>query len=652
MDLSNSDRVLSARTWGRRPSVRVWTLIAGLMAIGVGSAWIAGREPVDDLRYGLLKRKLAAGEVRFVRVGPTEIVGELKAPLAEGRPSTRFRTSRLGFEHDDELTRLLETHVPDGNYDAETDHELAQSLVSSGLVLGLCGGLLWVISRNSGGLGSAVAFARSRHKLYDSGEGRVTFDDVAGSDEVVTELREIVEFLATPEKFQAIGGRIPKGVLLSGPPGTGKTLLAKAVAGEAGVPFFALSGSDFNEMYVGVGAARVRNLFSQAAAKAPCLIFIDELDAIGKARSTGGGGSAEERDQTLNQLLVAMDGFDSGRGVIVMAATNRPETLDPALVRPGRFDRNVTVDRPDIAGREQILKVHARKVALEDQINLRHIAAMTPGFVGADLANLVNEAALLAARKGKSQVGRIEFEEGVERVVAGPEKRQRVLRPDEKLRIAYHEAGHAVVSRSLPHTDPVHKVSILGRGNGALGYTMYRPEDDRFLHTQGWLEDTIRGLLGGTVAEELVYGEVSDGCTSDLQRASSIARKMVAEFGMSPKLGRVSYQNEGRSPFLAGGGVNSDAWSQKTAREIDLEVRRVLADAEAVARQILTKRRMALEDLATLLIERETVDAAELQLVLARHPVDLSFLPKVTPRPTIMPPPTDDLPPFRADHHA
>jgi cell division protease FtsH len=651
MDINRSDRSPASWLKGRGFSVRVGSFLLILLAFGIGCAWVATREPVQELPYGQFKKKLVNGEVRSVQVGPTEIVGELKAD-ANRRP-VKFRTPRLGAGGDEGLAQNLEAYVDDGNYSAAPDHSTAQSLITSAMLLILCGVVLWVISRNSGGFGSAMAFARSRHKLYDGGEGRITFDDVAGADEVVTELREIVEFLATPEKFQAIGGRIPKGVLLAGPPGTGKTLLAKAVAGEAGVPFFSLSGSDFNEMYVGVGAARVRNLFAQAASKAPCLIFIDELDAIGKARSSGGGvGSAEERDQTLNQLLVAMDGFDSGLGVIVMAATNRPETLDPALVRPGRFDRNVTVDRPDIAGREQILKVHTRKVALEDQINLRHIAAMTPGFVGADLANLVNEAALLAARKGKPKVGRLEFEEGVERVVAGPEKKQRVLRPDEKLRIAYHEAGHALVSRTLPHTDPVHKVSILGRGNGALGYTMYRPEDDRFLHTQGWLENTIRGLLGGTVAEELVYGEVSDGCTSDLQRASSIARKMVAEFGMSPKLGRVSYQNEGRSPFLPGGGVNADAWSQRTAREIDLEVRRVLDEAEGVARQILTRRRLALEDLATQLIERETVDAAELQAVLDRHPVDLSFLPAPSTKPTLMPPPRADVPPFRADHHA
>jgi cell division protease FtsH len=649
MKLSTSDR--SSKSFlGRRKSLNwLWASLGALAVLGLVGIGLASLEPVENLRYGQFRQKLTRGEVRSVRVGPTELTGDLARPVGPGRP-VKFRTPRLGMEGDEELTRLLEANVPDGNYDAAPDYSATQAVALPILMLGFAGLVFWTLSKRSGGLGSAVAFVKSRHRLYENGEGRITFDDVAGSEEVVTELREIVDFLQTPEKFQAIGGRIPKGVLLSGPPGTGKTLLAKAVSGEAGVPFFALSGSDFNEMYVGVGAARVRNLFAQATSKAPCLIFIDELDAIGKARSNGGSGSGEERDQTLNQLLVAMDGFDSGAGVIVMAATNRPETLDPALVRPGRFDRNVTVDRPDIAGREEILKVHTRKVALEDQINLRHIAAMTPGFVGADLANLVNEAALLAARKGKPKVGRIEFEEGVERVVAGPEKKQRVLRPDEKLRIAYHEAGHSLVSRTLPNTDPVHKVSILGRGNGALGYTMYRPEDDRFLHTQSWLENTIRGLLGGTVAEELVYGEVSDGATSDLQRATSIARKMVAEFGMSPRLGRVSYQTEGRSPFLPGGGGNADAWSQRTAREIDLEVRRVIDEAFEVTRLILSKRRMALEDLATLLLEQETIDASELQAVLDRHPFDLTCLPRPNAKPTLMPPPKTDVPPYRTDH--
>ncbi|WP_435015730.1 ATP-dependent zinc metalloprotease FtsH [Tundrisphaera sp. TA3] len=658
MDLDSQDRSSSSHAPSQSKRTRQkyqkigGAALALLVAIGAAAWYTVAAEEIETIRYGTFKEKLIGGQIRSARIGPTEIDGEFTAPGPDGSPA-RFRTSRLGMELDRELPALLANHIPGGRYEAIEGPSQAQTVLAPLAVLAIAVGILVFMSRKGGGLGSAMAFARSRHKVYGNGEARVTFDQVAGNDEVVAELREVVDFLRTPEKFQKIGGRIPKGVLLVGPPGTGKTLLAKAVAGEAGVPFFSLSGSDFVEMFVGVGAARVRNLFAQAEAKAPCLVFIDELDALGKSRGAGGPGTSDERDQTLNQLLVAMDGFSSDLGVIVMAATNRPETLDAALVRPGRFDRNITVDRPDIAGREEILRVHTRKVALEDQINLRHIAAMTPGFVGADLANLVNEATLLAARKNKTTVGRVEFEEGVERVVAGPEKKQRVLRPDEKLRIAYHEAGHAIVSRSLPHTDPVHKVSILGRGNGALGYTMYRPEDDRFLHTQSWLENTIRGLLGGTVAEELVYGEVSDGATSDLQRATSIARKMVAEFGMSPRLGRVSYQNEGRSPFLPGGGANSDSWSQRTAREIDLEVRRVLDEAYAMTRAILGRRRLALEDLTTLLIEQETIDAQELQAVLDRHPVDLSDLMAARPAPTtLVPPPRTDVPPFRVDHVA
>jgi cell division protease FtsH len=629
----------------------VYIVIGVIFMAGVAAIFAATHKPLQSLGYGGFKKSLARGEIKSVRVGSTELSGELMKPGANGKPD-RFRVSRLGMENDPELFTLLDRHVPEAAYEAEAGPSGLQAVGIPLLMLGIACFLVWMLISRSGGLGSALAFARSRHREYGKSEILVTFADVAGSDEAVEELSEVAEFLRTPEKYQALGGRIPKGVLLVGPPGTGKTLLARAVAGEAGVPFFSLSGSDFVEMFVGVGAARVRSLFAAAEAKAPCLIFIDELDALGKARGNGGGqGGHDERDQTLNQLLVAMDGFHADSGVIVMAATNRPETLDPALVRPGRFDRHVTVDRPDIAGREQILKVHAKKVTLEDKINLRHIAAMTTGFVGADLANLVNEAALLAARKGKEKVGRLEFEEGVERVIAGPEKKQRVLRSDERLRIAYHEAGHAIVARSLPHTDPVHKVSILGRASGTLGYTMYRPEDDRFLHTQGWLENTIRTLLGGTIAEELVYGEVSDGATSDLQRASQIARRMVAEFGMSRMLGRVSFQNEGRSPFVAGGGANQDVWSEQTAREIDVEVRRILDESEAATRAILSQRRMALEDVASLLIERESIDAAELQAALDRHPFDLAALGLATTvRPTLLPPPTDDVPPFRASH--
>ncbi len=616
---TKTPRPSSQRRSPRR--TQLYGLIA-LVAIAGGSALaykITTDQVIRELSYGKFKKMLARGEIRSAKVGPTELTGDLKSKLADGR-AERFRTSRVGMERDEDLASLLDRFVPDGNYEAEPGPSLAQSVVLPSLMLaGLVAGL-WIVLHRSGGMGSAMAFARSKPRVYDKDERRVTFEDVAGNEEVVAELREVVEFLQTPEKFHKIGGRIPKGVLLVGPPGTGKTLLAKAVAGEAGVPFFSLSGSDFVEMFVGVGAARVRSLFTQANVKAPCLIFIDELDALGKARGAGGPGNHDERDQTLNQLLVEMDGFDSNRGIILIAATNRPETLDSALIRPGRFDRQVVVDRPDITGREHILKVHAKQVPLDDEINLRQVAAMTPGFVGADLANLVNEAALLAARKGKGKVGSIEFQEGVERVIAGPEKRQRVLRHDEKLRIAYHEAGHALVARSLPDTDPVHKVSILGRGNGALGYTMSLPESDRFLHTRSWLENTIRTLLGGTMAEEIVYGEVSDGCTSDLQRATTIARRMVAEFGMSRTLGRVSYQNEGRSPFLQGGGANDNSWSEQTAREIDLEVRRVLDESQEATREIITRHRAALEEITRLLMERESIDAGELQAAIDLNP--------------------------------
>jgi cell division protease FtsH len=585
--------------------------VAGLLALPL---WRL--EPVRTLSYGQFKVLLTQGRVRNVHVGLSELTGV----LMENQKPVRFRASRVGLEQDAQLPTLLFEHLPSGAYDADAGPGPVQTYVIPTLVLGLAVVALVIVLRR-GGMGSALAFAKSRHKTYDREKFRVTFEDVAGIDEAVGELREVVEFLRTPQKYQALGGRIPKGILLVGPPGTGKTLLAKAVAGEAGVPFFSLSGSDFMEMYVGVGAARVRSLFTQAEAQAPCLIFIDEIDAIGKARGPGStGGSGDERDQTLNQLLVAMDGFDPKSGVIVMAATNRPETLDAALVRPGRFDRNVVVDRPDIGGREKILKVHVRNVPLAGEIDLRQIAAMTSGFVGADLANLVNEAALLAARKGKTTVDRAEFEEGVERIIAGPEKRNRVMRPEERRRIAVHEAGHALVARSLPDTDPVHKVTILGRGNGALGYTLYRPEDDRFLHTQGWLLNYVCVMLGGTVAEEVVYGEISNGATSDLQRATQIARRMVTEFGMSPKLGRVSFQSEGRSPFLPGGGGDTSTWSEQTAREIDLEIRRFLEESHAATLQILTARRAALDAIAEALVERETIDAAELQAILEHHP--------------------------------
>ena len=476
--------------------------------------------------------------------------------------------------------------------------------------------LVGMMMRKMGGIGSPMQFGRSRGKLYAQQDTAVTFDDVAGIDEAVEEVREVVDFLQNPDKYQKLGGRIPKGVLLVGPPGTGKTLLAKAIAGEAGVPFYSLSGSDFVEMFVGVGAARVRDMFQQATAKAPCIIFIDELDALGKSRAGNVPGSHDEREQTLNALLVEMDGFDANNGVIVVAATNRPETLDSALLRPGRFDRNVLVDRPDKAGREEILKVHVKNVKLGSDVELKQTASITPGFVGADLANLVNEAALLAARKGKTSVGQEEFNDGVERVTAGLEKKKRLMNESEKRRVAYHEAGHALVAYSLPDTDPVHKVSIIPRGVAALGYTMQRPEGDRYLMTQPELEANLQVLLAGTLTEEIIFRDISTGAQNDLERATAIARGMVMEYGMS-RMGRVNYRESNRSPFLmsVGGDGHNREYSEQTAREIDQEVKRIIDEGVVRTRAILSERRAALEAIANRLIEVEVVDATDLKRI-------------------------------------
>ena len=526
----------------------------------------------------------------------------------------------------DRFGQLLESHGIDYRFSAPATRWEALIYLLMTLVLVL---VFIMFFRRMGGAGSAMSFARSRGRLYAEEGLKITFDDAAGIDEAVEELREIVEFLRTPGKYQALGGRIPRGVLLVGPPGTGKTLLAKAVAGEAGVPFFSLSGSDFVEMFVGVGAARVRDMFSQAVQKAPSIIFIDEMDALGKTRGSGLPGGHDERDQTLNALLVEMDGFSSDQSVIVMGATNRPETLDPALLRPGRFDRHVLVDRPDYKGREAILKVHSVKVKLEDDVDLGRLAKLTPGFVGADLANLVNEAALLAARKNKSAVSMAEFEEGVERVIAGLEKTSRIIHEDEKQRVAYHECGHALVACSLPHTDPVHKISIIPRGFGALGYTLQRPEDDRHLVTQTELENRICVLLGGIAAEEIVYQETSTGAQNDLERATDIARRMVTEFGMSPKLGRMNYHESRRSPFLAGStsAPSEHSHSEATVREIDLEVKRIIDECMQTARDVLHKLRTVLEETTTALIESEVMDGDELQKILDKH----KTVPQVMP---------------------
>src|SRR5216117_22069 len=477
---------------------------------------------------------------------------------------------------------------------------------------------MFLMRRVGGGPTQALSFGRSKHKIYDRKELKTTFADVAGVDEAKAELAEIVDFLKNPKKYQRLGGRIPKGVLVVGPPGTGKTLLARAVAGEADVPFFTLSGSEFVEMFVGVGAARVRDLFEQAKDKAPCIIFIDELDAIGKSRagSTGFIGGHDEREQTLNQLLAEMDGFDSSKGVIIMAATNRPEVLDQALLRPGRFDRQVVVDKPDIRGREAILRLHARNVVLAPSVDLGVIAARTPGFAGADLANIVNEAALLAARKEKDAVGMADFEEAIDRVVAGLEKKSQVLSEKERDIVAHHEMGHALVASSVVNADPVHKVTIIPRGVAALGMTYQLPTADRFLMTRRELEDRIAVLLGGRVAEELVYGEVSTGAHNDLERATEIARLMVTKYGMSERVGLATFGE--RTPlFLKGTGMGERDYSEETARTIDEEVRAILDRTHDRVRGILTAKKAVLVAAAQDLKRLETLEGEPLRRALA-----------------------------------
>ena len=484
--------------------------------------------------------------------------------------------------------------------------------------------LLWsYLGRKMGsGSGGLMQIGKSKAKVYIEKKTGVTFADVAGIDEAEEEVAEVVGFLKDPEKYQRLGGHIPKGVLIIGPPGTGKTLLARAVAGEAGVPFFSLTGSDFVEMFVGVGAARVRDLFMQAVKNAPSIIFIDELDAIGKARGVSMLTGNDEREQTLNQLLAEMDGFDPNQGVIIMAATNRPEILDAALLRPGRFDRQILVDRPDIKGRTKILELHAKKVKLSDDIDLAIVAAKTPGFVGADLANIVNEAALLAARQDKESIEMAEFDEAIERVVAGLQKKSHVINPKEKKIVAYHESGHALVAELVPGADPVSKISVIPRGIAALGYTTQLPTEERYLMTRSELLARIDVLLGGRVAEEIVFGDVSTGAQNDLQRATEIARTMVTQFGMSEKLGLASLEGPRHATFLMVPTQSPKEYSEETARLIDGEVKQLLSEAHSKARDILIAHRSALEELAKLLLEKDVVDRPALQAILKVRSID------------------------------
>ncbi len=628
-------------------------LILGIIAFGFSTSWRPESMTFSEFESRVSTGTLGPNNVYELTIGLKGITFQ-DAPksASSSKAPKQYTVSVVAMqaENESKLTTLLkEAKIPWKYEDAQSPW---RDILFLSIFALLCLGFLFVALRRMGGPGSAIAFSRSRGKLYVQEELGITFNDVAGIDEAVEELREIVEFLRTPAKYQALGGRIPRGVLLVGPPGTGKTLLAKAVAGEAGVPFFGLSGSDFVELFVGVGAARVRDMFQQAGQRSPAIIFIDELDAIGKVRSHGSPGGGEERDQTLNALLVEMDGFSSDQSVIVLGATNRPETLDPALMRPGRFDRHILVDRPDIRGREAILKVHAAKVKMDDSVNLKHIAKLTVGFVGADLANLVNEAALLAARNNKKAVTNAEFEEGFDRVVAGLEKTARVMPEEVKQRVAWHEVGHTLVACSLPHVDPVHKVSIIPRGMGALGYTMHRPEEDRQLATKTELFNRICVLLGGIAAEDVIYQECSTGASNDLQRATDMARRMVTEFGMSPKLGRVHYSESRSSPFMAGGGGTSDySHSEETIREIDLEVRRIIDSAYDIANEILSTRRPVMEHLTRELLERETIEAPRLQVILDLYKTGLQIKPGTNVEPIASPTPTPDAEPRDADSH-
>jgi cell division protease FtsH len=545
---------------------------------------------INTITYSEFKGHVQEGRVDELTLKPQQITGFIRG---EGEDEGDQPFVAIRVDDPDLVTLLDEKGIEyTGRYESKWIATLLAWILPLAIFL-----VIWryLLGRMTGGPQGVLSIGKSRAKIYAEKELKVTFRDVAGIDEAKQELEEIIEFLKTPEKFTRLGGKIPKGVLLLGAPGTGKTLLAKAVAGESAVPFFSISGSDFVEMFVGVGAARVRDLFAQAKENAPCIIFIDELDALGKARGISPVGGHEEREQTLNQLLVEMDGFDANVGVIIMAATNRPEILDPALLRPGRFDRTVAIDRPDIRGREQILNIHTKGVKLGASSDLARVAALTPGFVGADLANLVNEAALLAARRDKSEVGMEEFQEAIDRIVGGLEKKNRMINAKEKKIVATHEGGHALVAMSVEHADPVNKVSIIPRGIAALGYTQQLPTEDRYLMTREELLDRLAVLLGGRVAEELVFTDISTGAQNDLLRATDIARSMVTEYGMSDRLGLVTYIREQQAIFLPTGAPPPPAeYSEETAQVIDAEVSRIVAETQGRVRKILGEKRQEL----------------------------------------------------------
>jgi cell division protease FtsH len=520
----------------------------------------------------------------------------------------------------EKLTEDLQTRGVEVTVDPQKGSAILSFLFQLIPVVLIIGAFIWIMNQSQGaGGGRVMQFGKSRAKVVSKDQPKTTFTDVAGVDEAIEELQEVKEYLQNPAKFQAMGAKIPRGVLLFGPPGAGKTLLARAVAGEAGVPFYSISGSDFVEMFVGVGAARVRDLFEQAKTNAPAIVFIDEIDAVGRHRGAGLGGGHDEREQTLNQLLVEMDGFDQRTAVILMAATNRPDILDPALLRPGRFDRHVVIDRPDLEGRKGILKVHARGKPFDETVALETVAKRTPGFTGADLANVINESALLAARWGKKAIGMREVDEAIDRVMAGPERKSRIMSDREKRVIAYHESGHALAAHVLPNTDPVHKISVIARGR-ALGYTLTLPEEDKFMMTREELSDELAMLLGGRVAEELIVGDITTGAANDIERATKIARQMVTEYGMSDMIGPLTLGQKQHEVFLGRDFAAQPDYSEQVAFEIDNEVRRMIDQAHDEALEILQEQRQKLDQMAALLIERETIDKEDVERLLTDVP--------------------------------
>jgi cell division protease FtsH len=618
-------------SWGNLSKNLALWLLVGLLALALFQMMSRQRGPTQELSYTEFSRELSRGNVKRVEVfDGKRVEGDFVTPVSQdGRSVTSFTVLLPVANSEAFIKRLEDSGVP---ITAREPKGGVTAIVIAALPWIVILGLWFFLLRQLQAGGSrAFAFGKSKAKLLSGDTPKVTFADVAGCDEAKVELQEIIEFLKDPQKFTRLGGRLPKGALLVGPPGTGKTLLAKAVAGEAGRPFFSMSGSDFVEMFVGVGASRVRDLFEQGKAHAPCIIFIDEIDAVGRHRGAGLGGGHDEREQTLNQLLVEMDGFESNDGVILLAATNRPDVLDPALLRPGRFDRQIVVDAPDVRGREGILRVHTRKIPLASDVRLDVIAKGTPGMAGADLANLVNEAAVLAARKNKTLVDMNDFEEAKDKVMLGVERRSLVLTEDEKKLTAYHEAGHTVVSVMIPGSDPIHKVTIVPRGR-ALGLMMSLPEKDRYGQTKEWLVGRLAISFGGRVAEELVFGpgKVTTGAGSDIDQATSVARRMVTQFGMSERIGMMAVGDREQEIFLGREFAQRREISERTAEMVDEEVKRLLDEAYARAKKILTENRELLDRIANVLLERETIDSEDLKLIVSGQPL--------APRPAPPPP--------------